>query len=87
MTIGMERETTGLKEAALTAQDLAVGEGQKLTAGNTTLEAIYAERLEELKAEAGKLNNGQSKELTQGILLDTERSHELQHQQDHELAI
>ncbi len=87
LTVGMERETTDLKEAALTAQDLAVGDGQNLTAGNTALETIYTERLEELKAEAGKLNDGQSKELTQGILLDTEHSHELQHQQDHELAI
>jgi hypothetical protein len=43
--------------------------------------------MEELKAEAGKLNDGQSMELTQGISLDTERPHELQHQQDHELAI
>ena len=87
MTVGMERETTGLKESALTAQDLAVGDGQKLTAGNTVLETIYTERMEELKAEAGKLNDGQSMELTQGISLDTERPHELQHQQDHELAI
>ena len=87
MTVGMEREPTGLKESVLTAQDLAVGDGQKLTAGNTVLETIYTERMEELKAEAGKLNDGQSMELTQGISLDTERPHELQHQQDHELAI
>lgn len=85
--IGMEQETTGLKEAALTVQGLAVGEGQMLTAVSTTLETIYTERLEELKAEAGRMNDGESKELTQGISLDTERSDELQHQQDHELAI
>lgn len=87
IAVEMERETTGLKESTLAAQDLAVGDGQKLTAGSTALENIYTERLEELKAEADKLNDGQSKELTQGITLDTERSHELQHQQNHELAI
>lgn len=85
--IGMEQETTGLKDAALTAQDIIVGEGQMLTAVSTILETIYSERLEELKAEAGRMNDGETKELTQGISLDTERSHELQHQQDHELAI
>ncbi len=87
LTVRMERETTGPKEATLTAQDLAVGEGQKLTAVSTTLETIFVERLEELKAEAGRMNEGESKELTQGISLDTEQSHELQHQQDHELSI
>lgn len=87
IAVGMERETTGLKESALTAHDLAVGDGQKLTAVSTNLETIYAERLEELKAEAGRMNEGESKELMQGISLDTERPHELQHQQDHELAI
>ncbi|MEI8354923.1 MAG: relaxase domain-containing protein, partial [Deltaproteobacteria bacterium] len=87
LAVGMERQENRNYETVHIISDHTVGEGQNLTSGNTTLEKIYTERLEELKAEAGKLNGGQSKELTQGITLDTEHSHELQHQQDHELAI
>jgi conjugative relaxase-like TrwC/TraI family protein len=87
IAIGMEREENRNCKTSLIASDHTVGEGPNLTAVSTDLETIYTERLEELKAEAGRMNEGDSKELTQGILLDTERSHELQHHQDHELAI
>lgn len=87
LTIAIEQEMAVQKEAALSAHDHTGGEGQKLTAGSANLEAIYAERLEELKSEADSMNNGQGNELTQGISLGHEQNHELQHQQDIEMAI
>lgn len=87
LTVEIEREVVLQKEAALSAQDHTGVEVHKLTAGSTTLETIYAERLEELKAEADSMNNGQGKELTQGISLENNQANELQHQQDMEHAI
>ena len=87
LTVEMEREIAVQNEAAVSAQDHTSGEGQKLTAGSGTLEAIYAERLEELKSEADALNNGHGKELTQEISLENNHATELQHQQNIELAI
>ena len=87
LTVVMEQEMTVQNEAAVSVQDHTSGEVHKLTTGSATLEAIYAERLEELKSEADGMNNGQGTELTQGISLENNHANELQHQQDIELAI
>ncbi len=87
LTVGMEPEIAVQNEAALFAQDHTGAETHKLTAGSATLGALYSERLEELKAEANSMNNGQGKELTQGISLENNQANELLHLQDIELAI
>lgn len=86
-SVALEHEILVQKESALSAQDPTIGEGHKLTSGSTNLETIYAERMEELKAEAGNMNDDQSKELTQGISLENVQSHELQLQQENEIEI
>lgn len=87
LSVEMEQKITVQNEAAVSDQYQIGGEGQKLTAGSATLEAIYAERLEALKSEADNMNNEQGKELTQGISLENNQAIELQHQQNIELAI
>lgn len=87
LTVVMEQEMTVQKEAAVSAQDHTSGEVHKLTSGSTALKTIYSARLEGLKSEANSMNDGQGKELTQGISLENTQANELQHQQDIELAI
>lgn len=87
LTVGMGQEVAVQNEASLSVQDHTGGDAQKLAAGSTTLKTIYAERLEGLKSELNRMNDGQSKELTQGVSLENEQNHELQHQQNIELAI
>jgi conjugative relaxase-like TrwC/TraI family protein len=86
-SIVMGQEILVHKEAALSAQDPIGGEAQHQAKSSATLDAIYAERLEELKSEADSLNNGHGQELTQGISQENNQAVELQHQQDIELAI